>query len=272
MDRPISPGVTYRGEAIPNEVVEARKLRVSSAATLRDLEDTYFCYTPALFYMFVRLNGIEPFVDFVQEYGQQVWPFSIKFDRPVFSGLNMGDEPYWNHVLYLMEREHGVDYVNWMMLNGFFDREHKVLSRIRYRNIWIADPLYLDKKALIQKRPPIVQIMVFCLETNRGNFYIQPGHDTAIDLPRLAVRSTVYKDTAAFAEAIWRNHPDPYSAAESAVTPQGEIPGLVDFEKEVSRRMRGPLRLPDPTRLEDLPEAHRAEILEAIQSMKRLRF
>lgn len=263
---PVSVGITYQDQSIPNEVVEARTLRVSSATTLRDLEADYFCYTPALFYMFVRLNGIEPFVDFVQEYGKQVWPFSIQFDKPVFRGLEVGSNPYWNHTLYFMEREHGIPYIKWMMLNAFLDRDSRVLSRVRYRNIWIADAVKLSKSAVLPTKLPIVQIMVFCLETNRGNYYIKAGSDPVLDLPRLQTQSTVFKDTAAFADAIWRGLPDPYGAAEAAVNTSGKDPGLASLERKAADL--GPLRMPHVVDIESLPEAQREEVLAAIKQMQ----
>lgn len=262
---PAHVGITYQAQGIPNEVVEARKLSVSSAATLRDLEKDYFCFTPALFYMFVRLNGLEPFADFVQDYGQEVWPFSIQFDRPVFKGLEVGDNPYWNHTLYFMDREHGIPYVEWMLLNAFLDRENAVLSRVRYRNIWIADALKMSQSAVIPSRMPIVQVMVFCLETSKGNYYIKPGFDPLLDLPSLKTQRTVFKDTAAFASAIWRGDSDPYAAAEAAVAGPGENLGLNDLETRAAKA--GPLRMPDPTELANLPEAQREEILAALKQM-----
>lgn len=265
---PVKIGITYQAQGIPNEVVEARKLRVSSATTLRDLEVDYFCYTPALFYMFVRLNGLEPFTDFVEQYGRQVWPFSIQFERPVFRGLEVGKESYWNHTLYFMEREHGVPYVKWMMLNAFYDREHHVLSRVRYRNIWIADALKMQQTVVLPTRPPIVQIMVFCLETSRGNYYVKPGVDPMLDLPALKTQSTVFKDTAAFADAIWKRHPDPYSVSQAAITKPGENPDLDELTQRAAKA--GPLRLPDATAIESLPDAKREEVLRAISQMKNL--
>jgi hypothetical protein len=263
LEGPVTPGITYQAQGIPNEVVEARKLRVSSAATLKDLEQDYFCYTPALFYMFVPLNGLEPFTDFVQDYGQQVWPFSIQFNKPVFRGLEVGKEPYWNHTLYFMEREHGIPFVQWMMQNAFYDRTNNTLARVRYRNIWIADALKMEKSAVLPGKPPIAQVMVFCLETNRGNYYIKPGFDPVLDLPTLKTQSTVFKDTAAFADAIYRGEADPYAAAEAAI---GKDLGLADLEKRAAEA--GPLRMPDPTAIEKLPKGQQEEIMKAIAQMK----
>ena len=182
--------------------------------------------------------------------------------------MKVGDNPYWNHTLYFMEREHGIPYIKWMMLNAFFDRPHNVLSRVRYRNIWIADALKLTQSAVMPTKPPIVQIMVFCLETNKGNFYIKSGFDPVLSLPALKTQNTVFKDTAAFADAIWRREADPYAIAEAAVTDKGENLGLTDLEQRASKA--GPLRMPDPTDIERVPEAQREEILSAISQMRNL--
>jgi hypothetical protein len=267
MQGPVAPGITYQAHGIPNEVVEARTLRVSSATTLRDLEDEYFCYTPALFYLFVRLNGLEPFADFVAEYGRQVWPFTIQLSKPVFRGLEVGTSSYWNHTLYFMERAHGLPYVEWMTQNAFYDREHNVLSRIRYKNIWIADALQLEHSAVVPAKPQLAQIMVFCLETNRGNYYIREAVEPAKTLPVLKTQSTVFKDTAAFADAIWKGFPDPYTAAMQAVSDEAS-PGLSDLQARVEAA--GPLRMPDPTNLEDLPAEHRQEIMNAMRQLRSL--
>jgi hypothetical protein len=167
-----------------------------------------------------------------------------------------------------MEREHGVPYVKWMLLNAFCDRNHNVLSRVRYRNILIADPLKMDKLAVLPAKPPTVEVMVFCLDTTSGSYWIEEGKHPVIGLPRLRTRSTVFDDTAAFAKAIWENHPDPYAAADEAVTPAGEKPGLADLQQRAEEV--GPLQMPSPTDIDDLPDDKRREVLQAIADLKQI--
>jgi hypothetical protein len=220
---PLRVGVTSAPTSLSRERIQAKQLRFASAATLRDLNQEYAFYTPALIYMNIRLGGREPFVDFVQDYGKEVVPVTLRFNKPLFSGLLVGGEGSWNYVLYGMEREHWEAYLQWMGPMTFLDRSTQLLARVRFRELEIADPLFFERCTILPPVCPTVPITVFCLDSNRGRCWIEEGQHPLLDLPQYRYSTEVYGDTKAFAQAVLQDQGNPYAAAD-AVTAHEQLP------------------------------------------------
>jgi hypothetical protein len=232
-DRPWTVGAIRGADGFPKERVQLAQQRVSQATNLTDLAVDYHFYTPALMYLHLRLMGREPFHDFLAEYKRPVVPISLKFDKPVFKGLEIENNPIWNHYLYGIEHEHFLPYLTWLGSLTISDVEKGFVARLRYREIQIADPLYLGKIVTTPKEVPMVKLVAFCLDTNRGCYYIDPAIDPLLDLATSRYTTRSFDDTVRFAQAVLTGNRNPYGLIE-----QGQAKdGLSVEEQEVRRRV-----------------------------------
>lgn len=232
-NRPWTVGAVRGRDGFPKEKVELAEKRVSQAANLTDLGKEYHFYTPALLYLHVRLMGREPFHDFSAEYGKSVVPISLKFDKPVFKGLETDNNPAWNHYLYGIEHEHFLPFLTWLGSLTISDVARNFVARLRYREIEISDPLYLAKIVVAPKEIPRVKIVAFCLDTNKGCYYVEPAKDPLLDLPTARYTKQSYDDTVRFAQAVLSGNHNPYGAMEAGQTKDG----LSIEEQEIRKRV-----------------------------------
>ena len=256
---PIRPGITAVAGGIPKEKVQPHIVKFSQATDLADLSKEYAFYTPALLYMKVRLAGRDPFSQFVREYGREVVPISMRFNKPVFRGLNLGQDTSWNNVLFGMEVEHWPAFVSFMGTMAFLDRNIGRLTRLRTRQFHVADPLYFEKAIVLPPVIPVVSVTAFCLDTNQGCAWIEPGAHPLLDLPELRTTAKVFKDTAAFAASVLGEKNDPYVDVNSARPPE-PVPRGVD-----------PLPAQAPIDIESLPGSHRAALQDLVRSYNKQR-
>lgn len=206
------------------EKLQPHVLRISEAAQLADLTEEYAFFTPALIYMRVRLLGRDPLAQFALESHHDVTPVSMKFAKPVFRGLNLGHDVSWNHVLFGMPQEYWEAFKGFMGTMAYLDRQLKRISRVRTKEFSIADPLFFEHATLLPPVIPTVPITVFCLDTNHGCAWIEPGNHALLDLPALRTTTKVFEDTAAFAQAILNDSSNPYDAVNAVQAQQAFDP------------------------------------------------
>lgn len=265
-------GVTAAPAGMSREQVELHRLKVGKATSLKDLTEEYAFYTPALVYTRVRLLGRDPWWQFLQEYGKEVFPLTLRFDKPIFSGLHamiyrtgralakstsIANRPAvldeaWNHVLYGMHKEHWDAYKAFMGTMAFVDRSLGLVTRIRYKDMDIADPLALSRVIVTPSATPLLPITVFCLDTNKGCTWIEPSVQPLVTLPSLQSSAMVFDDTRAFALAVLNDEANPYAAVDAAQPP--ELPQ--------------PAAIPDPVALEALPEQQQSAFRKAIEEYR----
>ena len=224
--------VRGRGD-FPKERVAVAERAVAGAANLRDLGEQYHFYTPALLYLHVRLMGREPFHDFLDEYGKVVVPISMKFDKPLFKGLEVQGNSAWNHYLYGMEHEHFIHYLRWLGSLAISDPDRGLLTRMRYREIEIPDSLYLAKIVTAPAEVPMIKIVAFCLDTNKGCHYMEPGRDPLLDLPQARYTRQSFDDTVRFTQALSQGA-NPYEVEDRRQAKDG----LSLEEREIRERIR----------------------------------
>jgi len=243
-------GFTEGGQAFPRERAETVQLRISRATTLASLNDEYHFYSPALIYAFVRLMGREPFMDFLEVYGRQVTPITLKFTKPIFRGINVDTDPTWNYVLYGMERAPWAAYREWMGTLAFQDWDLRLITRVRWQPIMIADPLFLERSSVIPVRAPVVPITMFDLETNKGNLFFQTGRNPIIHLPQL-VKGKAFHHTQIFARALFAGE-DPYVAVAKCYP--GDIRMIELGDRYSTAKKEGRVQISDPSTYHDVTE------------------
>ena len=207
---------TGKGE-FPVEPLPAVESRLSLAANLADLADELAFYSPALLYLYVRLNGREPFFDFLAEYGRPLTPVVLGFRRPVFSGLTRNAAVDWNHTLLALPQKPFEAFKNWLGTLAFVDRDHGNFSRVRYVDLPVVDPLWLDKQVTLPDVLPRVRVTCFCLDTSAGCHYFEaPTVET--DPPRYRYSPLAFDDTAMFGRAVLAESEHPYACVPISTT------------------------------------------------------
>lgn len=176
----------------------------SSVKSLHELAKDYALYTPALLHLTVPFQ-VDPFDLFCAEYGQPVTRITLRFDKPVFTGLtHPSGDPSWNYVLFGLPHEHWPAYLAWIGSCAFDDSKKQLLRRVRTQDLTIVDPL---------APPAFVPITALAIESNKGCFYFK------IDPITWRVSATfdpnlVYQDTIDFAKALADGNSNPYAYVE----------------------------------------------------------
>jgi len=241
-------GITATGTA--DEIAPPWQLAVSSSDSLQRLSEEYAFYTPALLYLYVKLNR-DPLYGFFAEH-PDVKQFQLKFDKPIFDGL-VGEGPSgartdWNHWLYAVERKHWPDFAGYLGSLAVYDRANNLFVRLRPREVRIVDPVWMAKQAVVGNSFPTVPVTAWCLDTNRGCVWLEGAGDPAAaagdpakvfgprdvaspgdaaeeptkasDIRLLKTRPTVVRtksilpETLVFADAILKQSTNPYGILE----------------------------------------------------------
>ena len=211
--KPWKIGWAEGSEKFGEERVRLHRLRLSQAATLKDLSDQYVFYTPALLHMVVPLCGRDPFTVFQREYNKEVLPLSLRFNRPIFQGFNVGGIKDWNYLLFAMEREHFQHYLSWMQSLTFADRERGVVYRLGDKTIQIADPVFCEKTFILPQEIPCIDVTVFCIDGSRGCYYVEEGAHPLMDLPSLRTAEP-FEDTQKLTQALLAREANPFKSIE----------------------------------------------------------
>lgn len=227
--RPV--GVTYSGEGVSREVVERVQARVSAAATLKELDKEFAFYTPALVYTDIRLNGVDPYADFLNDRDGEVDSISIKFNMQIFDGMEVGSDGEWNHVLFGIDRSAWPDLAAFMGRIGFVDRDYNIVYRIRMQELDIPDPLFFDRAAVLPDKCPMVTIAAFVLDTSEGCTYLSTPK-VVLERPAVVRTKNAFDDTVSFAKELLSgsSNPDPYGTKNA--DPIKELEDRVRDERE----------------------------------------
>lgn len=232
-------GVFKISETLSDEQLSLVDARYSAAATLADLQQEYFLFTPGLFYEFVPLGGREPHVDYELEFGS-LNIAGMQLEQPLFTGF---PTPIWGFLLWAIPREYAEKYTAWVG-SLFMSQSHAGRSwRVRTRDVLALDMLALSKRATLPAKLPTVTLMAWCLEASYGTHWVT---DLRADrgefrLPRACFSKQAYAATAAFQREMIQpqgTNPDPYALAEAAEAAQLGTTVADLWERELAERVR----------------------------------
>lgn len=210
---PMPEGFSGGQPAASAAELQTHALRVGRAGSLKELEQEYGFFTPALLYLRVRLAGIDPLQTFIREYGKAAAAFTLNFDRPVFRGLAYGGNTYWNHHLMAVQREHWLPLMHWARSVAFLDPKTQLLTRVRPMLVTLADPLFLARASVLPSQLPVVDVGVLALDTSQGGVWIEEGA-TPAELPGVVLSGEAFRDTLVFADAVFKNENNPWRKVE----------------------------------------------------------
>lgn len=194
----------------PGEASLPRERLLLGAASLTELSDQLAFYTLGLVFANVPLP-FDPFTAFCQEQNLDWRQAVLKFDRPVFRGLDIGDDVSWNFVLTALPKDRWARFLQHMGTVAFTD--HRTLWRVRYQTLKILDPTLNVISSLTPEKQ--LEVTAFCLDSSSGVGYFQ--HDPAKWwIPPSAVwdPNRRFPDTVRFHRALEQEHDRPYDAID----------------------------------------------------------
>lgn len=198
------PGLTSAGN-ISIDCPPVKPLDISKVKKLGELLPDYAFYTPAIVHLTVPFT-VDPFADFVQEYGTAVQRYSFKSHKQLFKHLihpNGSDD--WNYALFAMPLEHWAAYKTWAGSCAYGDFRKSLLRRVRIQELKVSDPLITTTNIA----PELLPVTAFVIESNKGSFYFT---ESTGGMPSAYYdQAMVYADTADFAQKLLNGDTDPYN-------------------------------------------------------------
>ena len=203
----LQPGITSQGSV--RELARAESsFRISHAARLVDLQDEFVCFTPALLYALLPLNGRDPLAEFVTLTGKPA-PYWLNLPVRLLTGLREEFRDWHGRVgLYPL--------ADWPALRQHFgralytDSESGLVARVRWQQVAVADPIAQARATHLPADGwPSVRLHSISLVTNQYRAYITDGAFT--------YDYDVAPSEALFANAIKKHHDDPYGFVEQTV-------------------------------------------------------
>lgn len=208
--KPWDVGVNQGDKWRPLDERAVTELQLSSKAQLTDLVDDMVFYTPGILHARFQLI-IDFHAAYQEELSLQCPQVSLRFEHPVFRGLQVGYDPEWNYVLFGMHKQHWEPFRQWLGTAAITNTGELGIGRIRFQDVEVRDPLNKDLTLSLHDIPR-VPVVVLCVETDKGSGYMVPH---ALGPPSYKWNPRAkWSDTQQFAHAILREKSDPYKESE----------------------------------------------------------
>lgn len=157
------------------------KIQFSNVKRLSNLSQ-YVWYTPAPIYLWGRYTDIN-LSDIMAEYELKIYWY--RFNRPIFKGLELNQDPAWNHTLWAADKETWAKLTNGILESVQFDVEAKKLYNYALQELVIMDPLQMDQSGIVTKQTDQLKIHAFCPITNKNQIAFSPNRKNFIELPHI---------------------------------------------------------------------------------------
>lgn len=174
-------------QVISEDAVKDRRyfdMKVSQAATLADLSKEWGFFTVGLFYAASRLTD-DPVSDFLAKQPQPSKPFILKFDKPIFKGLDTRFSKAWNHCLLAVDNRLMEALTRYVSQVCVVDVDRQDYWQAAVQDVPIADPLALQKTAILPSPCPTVDIVFFGMDGLHWTKGIKPAFNPPLDLPEV---------------------------------------------------------------------------------------
>jgi hypothetical protein len=161
------------------------------AQRIRDLQQDYVLYTPALMYMTVPWP-VDPWMSFCQTIGEEYRPRLLVADRPL-----LGNVPsMWARHIQLLPRPIGELAIQFFGTLAVHDPGKDVLYRVRSQEICISEPYLLDASQYVPVTAAVVE------STAGSHFFVQKQEQGVIQPWYRFDENMVFEDTVKFSMAL----------------------------------------------------------------------
>ena len=127
----------------------------------------YIWYTPAPLYIWGRYSETN-LSDIVRQFDVKI--FWYRFDKPIFSGFTIGDDPTWNHVLWAAQEEQWKKLYDTVLETVQIDVANAKLYQYALQTLKIYDPLAVDTERLVTAKTPVIEIKAFAVLSNERQY------------------------------------------------------------------------------------------------------
>jgi hypothetical protein len=199
------------------EKVELPQQKIAGTASLGDLSKDYVFFTPGLIFTHGELPN-DPVQEFVNEAKGTPQIAFMNFDKPIFEGFRFKDgRVEWNHKLLAIERPRWEEILQFLGTVGILDREQKLFYGVKPFMVRIADPVIMDRSAVLPSPIPLVEVVVFGLDGNKRQVLVEdvPG---GLSLPKVVIHRPLPKTIAYAKKLLARKNPGEFGDPETLKT------------------------------------------------------
>ncbi len=157
------------------------RIKFERAHQLADVAG-YVWYTPAPIYLWGRFSEIN-LADLVQRCNLQI--FWYQFEQPVFQGLQLPNDPAWNHSLWAARQDQWNQLVDAILETVQFDLPNKRLYQYALQKLNIYDPLVHDARKVLTPGMPLVEVNVFAVLTNERQYAFDTRQEQVQSTPSI---------------------------------------------------------------------------------------
>lgn len=211
----------------PSRVPKYR-IKFEGAKRLADVPG-YMWFTPAALYLWGRFTELQ-LADMVEAIGVRV--FWYRFDRPLFSGFEVGGDKDWNHTLWAVEARYWNKLVDRMLELLLLDRPSKSVYRYALQQLSVSDPLTMDSLVIRSPNPPRAAVFAFAINSSRHQLAFTCLNWDALRLPAMRRLPPLAEDRSLAARLFGSGTPTVEQAVEQAKQVQLEL----DHQTFVERR------------------------------------
>jgi len=90
-----------------------------------------------------------------------------KFDKPIFSGFQLGGDVSWNHTLWAIDAHSWPRFLDRILEMLLLNREGRTLCRYALQELQVLDPLYAASSVLTGSDVPLASIFSFAVKSNQ---------------------------------------------------------------------------------------------------------
>jgi hypothetical protein len=216
-DQPYPQGVSDGPRLNPDTQAPPIELQVTAATNWADLTKEYAFFQPAFLYLTTPLR-VDPFVAYIQETSKELKAGYLRSERPLFHSLmHPNGDLVYNFTLFLMSWADWTPFKEWLGTCAWNDPHKGLLRRLRFQDIKVRDEPAMIAHP-VKETIDTVPVVGWCVETNRGSFYFKdPQPDDNLARPvGFFDKDLVYSDTVAFADALKKDSPNPYTPSEES--------------------------------------------------------
>ena len=182
--------------------------KIGGVDNLTELGKHFVFFTTGLLFTHGGLDR-DPVQEFMNEAEGEPQIALMSFDRPVFEGFQFKDgRRDWNHKLLAIERSRWDDLHKFLSGVCILDSRNKVFYRVLPFSVMVADPVIMDRAAVIQVPLPTVEVVVYGLDGNIRKVLVRSPSQLGLQVP------TVVTD-----------RPDPKTVEYANKLFQGKDPG-----------------------------------------------
>lgn len=139
------------------------KVQFEGAGKLSDVPG-YKWFSPAAMYLWGRFTDMH-LQDLMSRHNLVIYWYA--FQNPVLAGFTVNGDKAWNHTLWAVAEDKWEALVDSVLETMMIDRDTKTMTGFALQYLTIVDPLYADKKVVVDANSPKATVGYFAVLTDK---------------------------------------------------------------------------------------------------------